>query len=78
MNSDRPWFRSYIFPFWVVPVSWQGWAVQLVGVPLTAIPAYLSVAVFEEGSPAFIFSSAAFILSAGALATLAYVHTEKH
>ncbi|MBB3983562.1 hypothetical protein GGR44_003253 [Sphingobium fontiphilum] len=78
MWNGKPWFRRFGLPFWLVPISWEGWTIQLLGVPLTAIPAYLTVVVFEEGSLSFLLASAAFIALASFILTLAIWHIEKN
>jgi hypothetical protein len=77
-GGNSPWFSSYAFPFWVMPVSWQGWVLEIIGVPMTMIPAYLSLTLYDAGGLPFRLAAATFIIMSGALITLAYLHTERH
>lgn len=78
MWNDKPWFKSHVFPFWLIPISWEGWLLQLLGVPLTFVPAYLCVAVFEVGGLPFLVATATFVCLAGLILLLALWHTQKN
>lgn len=78
MNDEGPWFRSYIFGFWVIPVHRKGWMLLLAMLLSTYGLSYLILDVFEDGSVGRILCSVMFILIAGSSLTLAYSRTEKN
>ncbi|MAN11634.1 MAG: hypothetical protein VX205_12245 [Pseudomonadota bacterium] len=78
MPDKRPWFRSYIFSFWVIPVHWKGWLLLFSTLASTYALLCLMLDVFDEGSAGMYICATAYIIVAGTGLTLMHIHTEKH
>jgi hypothetical protein len=76
--EDGPWFRSYLFAFWVIPVHLKGWLLLASMLFSTFLLSHLMLDVFEDGSIGRYACSAIFLMIAGGGLTLAYTRTEKH
>jgi hypothetical protein len=72
----KPWFKRFIFPFWIYPVSWKGLALLALSLPSTAVCVFFMSELVEKGGVGFYVAGAAFVLIAATTLVLAHLHTE--